>query len=368
LTEHLHAAMTDDTDEPGRPPSYRRRRVAVAVVVLVVVAVVALGGLGLVHVVRHLFTHPADYSGAGTGSTVVQVHDGDSLSAIGSELVAKGVVASVGAFTDAASGNSAATSIGPGFYRLHEHMQASLALALMLDPSSKVQSQVTIPEGRRLRDILPAIAAATNISLTDLQHAAQSPEKLGVPSWGAGHPLEGFLFPATYDFQPGTTAVQALREMVTKFNDEAASVGLVAGAQKVGYSPYDVLTLASIVEREGRLTEDFPKIAEVFYNRLRLGMPLQSDATLFYILPPDHGPLTDSDLRINSPYNTRLSAGLPPTPIASPGELALRAALNPAHGSYLYFVTIDKAGHTGFATTLSEFNRLVAESRANGVQ
>jgi UPF0755 protein len=129
-----------------------------------------------------------------------------------------------------------------------------------------------------------------------------------------------------------------------------------------------VLTLASIIEREGRLTADFPKIAEVFYNRLHRNMALQSDATLYYVLPPNHGSLTAADLKLNSPYNTRIHTGLPPTPIASPGETALTAALHPAHGPYLYFVTIDKAGHAAFATTLDEFNRLVVESRRNGVQ
>src|SRR5206468_7088158 len=133
-------------------------------------------------------------------------------------------------------------------------------------------------------------------------------------------------------------------------------------------SPYQVLTLASIIEREGRLTADFPKIAEVFYNRLHAGMNLGSDATLYYVLPPNHGGLTSSDLQLDSPYNTRLHPGLPPTPIASPGEEALKAAIAPAKGDYLYFVTIDKAGHAAFARTLDEFNALVAESRRNGVQ
>jgi UPF0755 protein len=298
----------------------------------------------------------------------VQIKPGESLTQMGDDLAHAGVVASGGAFTDAASSNAKAASIGPGYYQLKLHMKASLALALLLDPSSLMQSRVTIPEGRRLRDILATIAQNTTISLTDLRAAAKNPSALGVPSWGAGHPLEGFLFPATYDFPPDTTAVQALTAMVTRFNQEATSIHLVAAAQQGGHSPYDVLTLASIVEREGRLQSDFPKIAEVFYNRLHRGMALQSDATLYYVLPPNHGGLTNADLRLQSPYNTRINTGLPPTPIASPGEAALLAALHPARGPYLYFVTIDKAGHAAFATTLDEFNRLVAESRRNGVQ
>jgi UPF0755 protein len=308
---------------------------------------------------------PADYVGPGTGSVVVEVHPGDSLTAVGKTLVAKGVVRSLGAWTDAANSNP---TVDPGFYRLHLHMQASLALKLLLDPKSALHNAVTIPEGQRLRDIVPKVATALGVPVSKVEAATKNPAALGVPSWGAGHPLEGFLFPATYDFAPHTTPVQALSMMVQRFNQEATSLNLVAGAQQLGRTPYEILTLASIIEREGRLTSDFPKIAEVFYNRLRDGMSLGSDATLFYVLPDNNGPLRQSQLHLKTPYNTRDNPGLPPTPIASPGSLALKAALHPAHGSYLYFVTIDKAGHAGFATTDAEFQRLVAESRANGVQ
>ena len=348
--------------------TYRRRRIVMTVMLLAVAAVLAGVLYAVVRVANNLFGSPADYSGSGTGSVQVQIHQGDSLSQIGVDLASAGVVKSAKAFADAASQNSRADSIGPGYYRLRLHMKASLALALLLDPHSLVTSRITIPEGRRLRDILAAIAAASNISLSDLTKAAGDPAALGVPSWGAGHSLEGFLFPATYDFAPGTTATQALKAMVSRFDQEAASINLVADAHQIGYSPYQVLTLASIVEREGRLTADFPKIAEVFYNRLKDQMPLGSDATLYYVLPAGTTTLTQADLQLNSPYNTRTNKGLPPSPIASPGEASLLAALHPAKGPYLYFVTIDKAGHAAFATTLQRFNELVAQSKANGVQ
>jgi UPF0755 protein len=298
----------------------------------------------------------------------VQVHPGDSLSAIGADLKAAQVVASVGAFTKVASTDDRARTIGPGFYRLRRHMKATLALALLLDPKSVVADRVVVTEGMQLRDILGRVAADTSISLASLQQAAADPSALGVPSWGRGHPLEGFLFPATYDFGPGTTATQALTAMVTRFDQEASSLQLAQRAQARGFTAYQILTLASIVQREGRLDSDFPRIAEVFENRLARQMPLGSDATLYYIKPRDYGQLTGSDLRINSPYNTRLHPGLPPTPITSPGEAALQAALDPPTGPYLYFVTIDKAGHAAFATTLDAFNKLVEQSRANGVR
>ena len=355
----------------GDRPRYGRRRVAMGIVLLAVLAIivgVGVAGAGFVHRIQSHFSSASDYSGPGTGSVTVQVHAGDSLEAIGMTLYKSGVVASVRAFTDAASANARAQTIGPGFYNLHKHMEAALAVKLLLDPSSLEQARVTIPEGNRMRDIFARIVKDTDITLPALRKAASNPAALGVPSWGQGHPLEGFLFPATYDFPPGTTATQALSAMVKRFNDEAAQIDLVAGARQVGRTPYEVLTLASIVEREGRLDADFPKIAEVFYNRLKIGMSLGSDATLYYVLPDNNGPIRQSQLHLKTPYNTRDNAGLPPTPIASPGSLALEATLHPAHGDYLYFVTIDKAGHAGFAKTDAEFQRLVAESRRNGVQ
>ena len=376
--------MTDDLDlglrhEEHDPPRghrgdrsrYGRRRLAMLVVLLAVIAViggVAVAGAGLVHRIQSHFSSSSDYSGPGSGSVTIQVHAGDSLVAIGTTLYRSGVVASVRAFTDAAEANAKSSTIGPGFYSLHKHMQASLAVSLLLDPSSLEQARITIPEGQRMRDIFARIVKDTDITMTALRKAAQNPAALGVPSWGRGHSLEGFLFPATYDFAPGTSAKQALSAMVKRFNQEATSLNLVTGAQQLGKTPYDVLTIASIVEREGRLDSDFPKIAEVFYNRLKIGMSLGSDATLYYVLPDNNGPIRQSQLHLKTPYNTRDNPGLPPTPIASPGALALQAALHPAHGPYLYFVTIDKAGHAGFAKTDAEFQRLVAESRRNGVQ
>ena len=376
MTDDLDLGLRHDEHDPPRShrgdrPRYGRRRLAMAVVLLAVVALIAgvgFAGAGLIHRIQSHFSSASDYSGSGSGSVTIQVHPGDSLAAIGTTLYDSGVVASVRAFTDAASANAKASTIGPGFYSLHKHMQASLAVAMLLDPSSLVQARITIPEGQRMRDIFARIVKNTDITLPALRRAAKDPAALGVPSWGRGHPIEGFLFPATYNFPPGTTAEQALSAMVKRFNDEADSIDLVAGAQQLGRTPYDVLTLASIVEREGRLDSDFPKIAEVFYNRLKLGMSLGSDATLYYVLPDNNGPIRQSQLHIKSPYNTRDNPGLPPTPIASPGDLALQAALHPAHGDYLFFVTIDKAGHAGFAKTDAEFQRLVAESRRNGVQ
>src|SRR3954451_22723559 len=143
-------------DHRGDRPRYGRRRLAMGVVLLAVLGLivgVGLAGASVVHRIQAHFSSASDYAGAGSGEVVVQVHPGDSLAAIGTTLYHSGVVASVGAFTDAASANSRASTIGPGFYRLHKRMQASLAVSLLLNPAALVEARVTIPEGRRMRDI-----------------------------------------------------------------------------------------------------------------------------------------------------------------------------------------------------------------------
>ncbi|HEX3707959.1 MAG TPA: endolytic transglycosylase MltG [Mycobacteriales bacterium] len=351
-------------DDQGFEPPVNRRAAGVGViaVLLVLTAIVVIAA----RVLSGVFGSGSDYSGEGSGTAVVVVHSGDSASVIAATLVSDDVVKSKSAFTSAANANPKSIGIQPGTYRLHHHMKASLALALLLEPSALVSYTVPIPEGFTAADIVARIAADTPISAASLRAAIANPASIGLPSWANGH-VEGFLFPATYEVTPGETATQVLGAMVARFGQAVTATKLAVGAGNIGMSEYDVITLASIVQREGRLTPDFPKIAEVFVNRLHDGMRLDSDATLYYVLGPNHGGLTAADLALNTPYNTRKFGGLPPTPINSPGQAAIEAVLHHATGPYLYFVTIDKAGHTAFASTLDRFNQLVAESRANGV-
>lgn len=355
-------------ERPGRltPAVRRRRRLAALTVGAALLAVLVIVVVLVARWANGVFGSDGDYSGQGSGTVLVVIHDGDSISTIGHTLATDGVVRSASTFTSAAADDAKARTLVPGTYRLHHHMAAALALKLMLDPASLVDYRVTIPEGFTAADIVNRVAADTPITADALRTALGDPASLGLPSYANGH-VEGFLFPATYDVQPGTTATQLLHMMVARFDLAAKTDNLLAGSQQIGFSPYQVLTLASIVQREGRLTTDFPKIAEVFVNRLHQGMRLDSDATLYYVLGPDHGPLTATDLANPSPYNTRLNHGLPPTPINSPGDAAIDAVLHHPTGPYLYFVTIDKAGHTAFAKTLDQFNALVTQSRANGV-
>lgn len=346
--------------------SRRGRRLAGGSIALAVVVILGVVILGLVHVAKGLVGSSGDYTGNGSGTVLVVVHPGDSSSAIANTLASDHVVRSAGAFTNAADADPRSRQLGPGTYRLHQHMKASLALAMMLKPGSLVDYKVTIPEGFTVKDIVARVAADTPITAAALHAALAKPSTLGLPSYANDH-VEGFLYPATYDVQPGTSATQLLQQMVARYQQEARALHIPATGKVNGLTAYQIVTLASIVQREGRLVQDFPKIAEVFTNRFAQNLPLGSDATLYYVLGPNHGPLTSADLQSTSPYNTRSRPGLPPTPINSPGQAALQAVLHHPSGPLMYFVTIDKAGHTAFATTMSRFNQLVAESRANGV-
>jgi cell division protein YceG involved in septum cleavage len=175
--------------------------------------------------------------------------------------------------------------------------------------------------------------------------------------------LEGFLFPATYELYAGTPAARLVSEQLTAFRRNFGG-GEVDRARKLGVTPYGLLTVASIVEREAGTAHDRPLVAAVIYNRLRTGMTLGVDATLRYALHDFEHPLTEAQLQTNSPYNTRLHKGLPPTPIANPGAAAIRAAAYPAHASYLYYVAgADGCGELVFSTGYAQFEQSAAAYR-----
>lgn len=181
------------------------------------------------------------------------------------------------------------------------------------------------------------------------------PSSYGAPH--ATHSLEGFLFPATYELYAATPAAHLVAEQLTAFRRNFGG-GEADRAHKLGVTPYQLLIVASIVEREAGIAHDRPLVAAVIYNRLRLGMTLGVDATLRYALRDFEHPLTESQLATDSPYNTRLHKGLPPTPISNPGDAAIRAAAHPAHVSYLYYVAgADGCGEQVFSTGYPQFER-----------
>lgn len=352
--------------EPSRRRTRAQRQRRTAAALIVVVAI--LGGIGIVTVKvgRKVFAglgRPADYKGAGGGAVTIVIPNGATAVQIGEILRTKGVVRSAGAFTDSARADARAKLIRPGSYRLKTKMSGDLALALLLDPAARVVGKVTIPEGLTLKEILVRISQKSKIPLADLQAAAAKPKTLGLPAYAEGQ-LEGFLFPATYDILPDDTAKAVLTTMVDRFEQEATAVDLVDKAKKLDLTPLQAVIVASMIEREAKFEEEGPKIATVIYNRLKKKQLLQIDATVQYLLPKQKPRLLNTDLKVKSPYNTYLNAGLPPGAISSPGTKSLMATLLPEPGEWRWYVVTDKAGHHEFAVTEAEFLTLKAKGKA----
>ena len=365
--------MTDlwTDDQPATRAGRRRKRKrrgggAFAVILsLLVVAAIIVGGayvaMGLGGRIKDAFGGGSapDYPGPGTGSVVYQVHSGDTLTVVGRGLKAAGVVESVDAFMVAARANPDSQSLQPGYYELKKHMKAADALTVLLDPSARIQARVTLPEGLRLDETLKTLAKGTNHPLAQFEAALKDPSALGLPAYAKGN-AEGFLFPATYEFGPQDTPAQMLAKLVARYHQSEQSLALTTASRP----PLELLTIASIVEAEARRAEDYPKVARVIYNRLAAGMPLQMDSTVNYALKADKTIVTLKDLGVDSPYNTYKHTGLPPGPIGSPGDQALEAALHPADGNWLYFITVDGAtGDTKFTADYQEFLRLKATAK-----
>lgn len=253
-------------------------------------------------------------------------------------------------------GTGKADGILAGTYRLTTNMTFDDAIAVLSTPPTPVSTvSVTIPEGYRLTQIAARVQEALGIQAKELLSSAMRPSWRLAPYLPAGRGTEGFLFPDTYAFvKADTTADDVVRRMLDHFGTEADPLAWT-NAKKLGVTPYQVVIIASMIEREARVASDRAKIAAVIYNRLADGMTLGIDATLLYDDPTPDGELSASDLRSKSPYNTRLHRGLPPTPIASPGLASLRAALQPADVPYLYYVLCGADGRHRFSVSYDRF-------------
>jgi len=269
----------------------------------------------------------------------------------------------VRAFSNAAKVSGHGSSLEPGYYRLHRHMAAALAFALLLKPSSRIHLSVLITEGQRLSEIIATLGRDTG-NLKGYQQAIKNVSALGLPSYANGNP-EGYLFPATYTIQPGTQPVQVLRAMALRFNQEAQSVNLPAVAAHDQITEGDAIIVASLIQAEGRRPQDLPKIARVIYNRLNDKMKLQLDTTVLYARHSRAADVTIAQTQdTKSPYNTYLHLGLPPGPIDSPGDAAIQAALHPApiRDNWVYFLTVNpKTGLTKFTNSFTVFQQYEQE-------
>lgn len=329
-----------------------------------VVAGLALAVIGTAVLLVRGPDEVTDYAGAGTGEVTVIVSSGDTLTEIGNKLEEAGVVLDAASFVNAASVDERASTIGPGRYTMRRQMSSTEAIELMLDPASRADSRLLLPEGLRVEQTVALAAEATSLPKSDFQEVLRSPQQLDLPSFAKDRP-EGFLFPATYDLTGEETAKSVLRTLVKRFKVASSEVGLEAEAARVGLSPYEVLIVASLLQAEVA-PGDFAKAARVIYNRLDQNMPLQLDSTVSYALGINDIQLNEDQLATSSPYNTYVRRGLPPRPINSPGEAAMEAALNPARGKWLYFVSVDpRTNETKFAKTYERFLQLKREFQAN---
>jgi UPF0755 protein len=322
--------------------------------------------LGVGYTYWRKYYNPPNFPGPGTGSVVAQIKTGDTATMVGQRLVSLGVVESARAFSIAAKDSTHGKALEPGYYHLRKHMKASLAFALLLKPSARIQTTVAIPEGYRFSQIIAKLGQATG-NLKGYQQAAKEVTQLGLPSFAKDNP-EGYLFPATYDIQPNTPPLAVLKSMVLRFDQEAASISLPAGAAHAELTQQAVIIVASLIQAEGKRPQDLPKIARVIYNRLNAVPPmhLQLDTTVLYALHSTAGDVTIPQTKVNSPYNTYLHAGLPPGPIDSPGNTAIEAALHPDTGDWTYFLTVNPTtGETLFTDSFTQFQQFQAELAKN---
>jgi len=359
--------------QPGRRRSKKRFSGCLPILVFLAVAALLIAG-AYKYVVgpwfEDLFADAEDYPGPGKGEVVFVIDPGQSISSMGEELEELGVVASAEAFEDAADEYGDTRGIQAGTYLLKEEMKAADVIEILADPANLSQSAVAIPEGLRAVDIVNRIAENTDFKKTAVRRALEDTRALGLPEQAKGNP-EGYLFPATYPVTPDTTPASLLRDMVERWEQAAGDLDLEAAADEVGYTPAEIMTVASLVQAEGR-GRDMAKIARVIYNRIEnvgeagtIGR-LQIDATVDYALgrPLTVGLTQEERENTNSPYNTFTNAGLPPGPIGNPGEEAIEAALRPADGDWYYYVTVNlNTGKTKFAETYDEFLQYQQELR-----
>jgi uncharacterized YceG family protein len=349
---------------PGNGHGGRRFTRARAAALVALVAAVAL--------VWFLVSLFQPFAGSGSGKVIVSIPKGSSSSKIGSILARDSVVSSGFFFNVRALLEGKRSSLHSGRFVLKRAMSYSAAIeALSKPPPRVIAVKVVIPEGYTRRQIADLVAedALTGSYLSATERSSLlDPAHYGAPA--RTRDLEGFLFPATYELTAGAPVKRLVDEQLTAFRQRFPAADR-RRARALGVTPYQLLTVASMVEREAQTDHDRPRIAAVIYNRLREGIPLGIDATTYYAVELQKGiatytgELTESQLKIDSPYNTRTHKGLPPTPISNPGEASIDAAAHPAHVQYLYYVAAaDGCGEQAFSDTYAEFQKNVAAYQA----
>ncbi|MFV0137104.1 endolytic transglycosylase MltG [Streptomyces sp. HMX87] len=361
----------------GGKPKKSRNGFACLVVCLVLGGGVAGVGYFGYQFYQDRFGSAPDYAGAGNGEQVtVTIPKGADGSAIGQELKRKGVVKSVEAFVVALQTNPRSKSIQDGVYTLEKEMSADAAVELMLSPESR--NNLIIAEGRRNATVYELIDKRLELKAGTTAEVAETEYKsLGLPDWALEHknvkdPLEGFLYPSSYAVAKGQKPEDVLKQMVERAAEKYEELGFEKKAESLGLeSPWELVTVASLVQAEGKTHEDFRKMSEVVYNRLKptnteTNQLLQFDSTYNYLKKQSNIHISESEINSNKdPYNTYTNKGLPPGPIGNPGEEALRAALNPTDEGWIYFVATDGVHKTEFAKNYKDFQKLKEKFDAN---
>ena len=349
---------------PPRAQGARRRgRVALIATLTTVAIVLGLGGAGLWAVtsgpLSGLFAAPDDFPGPGHGEVLFTIKEGEIGDQIANNLVEAGVIKSFDPFYALLLKAEPQFVFVPGVFKLKLEMSAQGALDALQNQANLVTVTVVVPEGERMTNVFQEISTKAEIPLTDVQSAAADYTSYGLPPEAVS--LEGFLYPATYDFSPGISAHEILQAMVDRCFEALDAAGVPVEER------YQIITFASLVQKESGLRDDFYKVARVFQNRLDQGWNMESDATVAYGTGATNRVETTSAERADesNPYNTYIHPGLPFAPICNPSDLAIDAVLHPADGPWMFFVTWNlDTGETIFSETADEHAAAVDKWRA----
>lgn len=325
--------------------SRRRTRRWIGLVMVCVIAVLIVGTVWYESQSHAWFVSPG-------GTVTVRVAHGESSSSVIKELAAKGVLGSSSAFSVYAAIHGW-PSAQQGIYAFTKGSSFADVAASLSQPPNAIALEV--PAGFTLREVVARLATEESRPFVSGFRVALHDGSVTSPFQPAGSTsLEGLVAPGSYVITPSTTPRELVEQMVTRFVTMAAGVGLTPSSAHLGHDAYAMVTMASIVEKEGYLDRNMPRVATVIYNRLSNHMALQMDSTVLYALHQDGGTVTHVMLETPSPYNTYLTAGLPPTPICVVSPSALAAVVHPAGGTWLYFTVVDTSGTEAFSNTFAE--------------
>lgn len=356
----LRGEAHDDV-APGRPPR-RRRWVALAVLLVLLLVGLLAAGAGALYV-RGL----VDPGGEPGPEVALEIPNGSSPADIGTQLSDEGVIEDAGVWRWYLRVRGGGPFLA-GSYTFRENSSLDDALAVLEGgPALAPFDNVTFPEGLTLGEVVAEVGESGFLDgarFAELLASGTYRSRYQPPEVST---LEGLLFPDTYRLEEGEDEAVLLDRMVTTLDGIAQELGYDDARARTGRSAYEVLVIASLIEAEAKVDEDRAKISRVIYNRLDEPMSLGIDATVYYALGRRGGSLTESDLAVDSPYNTRVVLGLPPTPIALPGRASLEAAINPEPGPWLYYVLADASGTHVFSEGYEEFLDNVAAARDKGL-